>query len=168
MYPIGVPLLYAFILWKNRHLLNPTLAAAARAEQGRQAEEGKESDEETEGVDQSNTDGQRRKHLSPLEEEELEKMVKLRRTNPELVPSMFLWKDFGETLFSVVLLHCAEAFIIYHLSQNLIGICTACAVLLRPQWLTTIAAISLGLLREGGKVPLRMVHTVSSWRDNSC
>ena len=95
MYPIGIPLLYAFILWKNRQLLNPRLAAAARAERGQSVEDGKEDDQETEGVDQSNTSGQRRKHLSPLEEGELEKMVKLRRTNPELVPSMFLWKDFG-------------------------------------------------------------------------
>ena len=116
MYPIGIPLLYAFILWKNRHLLNPTLAAAARVEQERQAEEGKEDNQETEGVDQSNTGGQRRKHLSPLQEEELEKMVKLRRTNPELLPSMFLWKDFGEKLFSYILQDRARAFIIYHLS----------------------------------------------------
>ena len=115
MYPIGIPFLYAFILWTNRHLLNPTLAAAARAEQGRQTEEGKESDQETEGVDQNNTGGQRRKHLSPLEEKELEKMMKLRRTNPELVPSMFLWKDFREKLFSFVLQARAGAFIIYHL-----------------------------------------------------
>ena len=116
MYPIGIPLLYAFILWKNRHLLNPTLAAAARAEQERQAEEGKENNQETEGVDQSNTGGQRRKHLSPLQEEELEKMVKLRRTNPELVPSMFLWKDFGEKLFSYTLQDRSRYFIMYHLS----------------------------------------------------
>ena len=107
MYPIGIPLLYAFILWKNRHLLNPTLAAAARVEQEREAEEGKEGNQET---------GQRRKNLSPLQEEELEKMVKLRRTNPELMPSMFLWKDFGEKLFSYMLQDRARAFIIYYLS----------------------------------------------------
>ena len=116
MYPIGIPLLYAFILWKNRHLLNPRLAIAARTEQERQAEESEEGDQETERVDQSNTDGQKKKHLSLLEEEELEKMVKLRRTNPELVPSMFLWKDFSEIIFVFVLQDRAGAFIIYRLS----------------------------------------------------
>ncbi|CAN0338896.1 unnamed protein product [Ascophyllum nodosum] len=89
VYPIGIPLLYAFILWKNRHLLNPTLAAAAR-------------------VEQDNTGGQRRKHLSPLQEEELEKMVKLRRTNPELLPSMFLWKDFGPDLYYYEVIECGR------------------------------------------------------------
>ena len=102
VYAIGIPLLYAFILWTKRHLLNPALAAAARVEQERQTEEGKEDDHDIEGVDQSITDGQRKKGLSLLEEEELKKMVKLRRTNPELVPSMFLWKDFGEKLFSFI------------------------------------------------------------------
>lgn len=28
---------------------------------------------------------------------ELEEIVKARRENPRLVPSMFLWKDFGES-----------------------------------------------------------------------
>ena len=114
MYPIGIPLLYAFILWKNRHLLNPTLAAAARAEQERQAGDGKESDQKSEDVDQSNIGGQRMKHLSLLQKEELEKKVKLRRTNPELVPSMFLWKDFGEKLFSFILHDRAGSFIIMY------------------------------------------------------
>ena len=116
MYPIGIPLLYAFILWKNRHLLNPRLVAAARARQGRQVEEGEEGDQETKVADQINTGGQRRKSLSLLEKEELEKMMKLRRTCPELVPSMFLWKDFREIFFSFVLQDRAGAFVIYHLS----------------------------------------------------
>ncbi|CAM9812841.1 unnamed protein product, partial [Ascophyllum nodosum] len=89
VYPIGIPLLYAFILWKNRHLLNPTLAAAARAEQERQAGDGKESDQKS-------------------EDEELEKKVKLRRTNPELVPSMFLWKDFGPDLYYYEVIECGR------------------------------------------------------------
>ena len=100
VYAIGIPLLYAFILWTKRHLLNPALAAAARVEQEQQTKEGKEDGQEIEGVGESKTDGQRKKDLSLLEEEELKKMVKLRKTNPELVPSMFLWKDFCEKLFS--------------------------------------------------------------------
>ncbi|CAN0476423.1 unnamed protein product, partial [Ascophyllum nodosum] len=66
VYAIGIPLLYASILWTKRHLLNPALAAAARAEQEQQTKEGKEGDQDIEGVGQSKTDGQRKKDLSLL------------------------------------------------------------------------------------------------------
>lgn len=54
------------------------------------------------GESKSDVRGEK-KRLSSEEEDELEKIVKLRRTNPELIPSMFLWKDFGKSfdLFSI-------------------------------------------------------------------
>jgi len=94
--------MYAFILWKNRHLLNPTLAAAARAEEERKAGISQASDLEGDDFEESKKSARGdKKRLSPEEEEELEKMVESRRTNPELVPSMFLWKDFGESFNSM-------------------------------------------------------------------
>ena len=72
VYPIGIPLLYAYILWKNRDSLNPRPRASAGGESG--SEDG-----------------------SPAKTQEtLEETLKRRRENPDLVPSMFLWKDFGE------------------------------------------------------------------------
>ncbi len=59
-YPIGIPVLYGYVLWTNRESLNPTAQA---------------------------------KNVSPAELEEI--MLK-RVENPDLVPSMLLWKDFGE------------------------------------------------------------------------
>ena len=61
VYPVGIPVLYAYILWINRESLNPEI------------ETGK---------------------VSPAQ---LEEILEKRRENPELVPSMFLWKDFGES-----------------------------------------------------------------------
>lgn len=81
MYPIGIPVLYAFILWKNRALLNPSIDT------------------------QSGGEGGDAKHkLSREELQELEEKVKARRNHPELVPSMFLWKDFGKALKGTQLL----------------------------------------------------------------
>lgn len=34
--------------------------------------------------------------LSEKERKELDERIRMRKQNPDLVPSMFLWKDFGE------------------------------------------------------------------------
>jgi len=60
VYPVGIPVLYGYILWINRESLNPKI----------------ETDE-----------------VAPAQ---LEAILQKRRENPDLVPSMFLWKDFGE------------------------------------------------------------------------
>lgn len=78
MYPIGIPLLYASILWKNRAALNPP------------------------GEDTADSSSSKFRLLamggySAKESvEELEQKLEKRKQNPDLVPSMFLWKDFGE------------------------------------------------------------------------
>ncbi len=76
MYPIGIPLLYAFILWVNRESLNPRVVAADPAP--------KEGEDEEAAA------------KAPVELNDLEQKLEERKRNPDLVPSMFLWKDFGE------------------------------------------------------------------------
>lgn len=78
VYPIGIPLLYAYILWINRDSLNPRVVEDAG---------GSRPDEEVVA-----------KSASASEEPELsvEERLERRLQNPDLVPSMFLWKDFGE------------------------------------------------------------------------
>lgn len=78
MYPIGIPLLYAFILWVNRGSLNPTIQPEVFA--------GADGDEQDISL----------KH----EADDLQKRLERRRQNPDLVPSMFLWKDFGMGLWT--------------------------------------------------------------------
>ena len=76
----------------------------ARVEAERQVEMGGTGEflsgegDDVAGKDPS-AENQGKKRMSREEQEELDKMVELRRTQPELVPSMFLWKDFGEKLF---------------------------------------------------------------------
>lgn len=73
VYPIGIPLLYAFILWVNRGSLNPRVQAEVCAE----------------------ADGGKNDIFLKKEEGDLQERLERRRQNPDLVPSMFLWKDFG-------------------------------------------------------------------------
>lgn len=104
VYPIGIPALYAAILWKKRDLLNPRIhtdkpdgvdgfdEAATRTDPARE-----------DGIPfammlcATPKVGQARDSYSPRDIRELEERVKARRENPKLVPSMFLWKDFGES-----------------------------------------------------------------------
>ncbi|CAM9899962.1 unnamed protein product, partial [Laminaria digitata] len=88
VYPVGIPVLYALILWKDRELLNPRIHV-----------EPDEADEEATTADAAGGD----KILS-----ELEKQVKARKANPELVPSMFLWKDFGPDLYYYEVIECGR------------------------------------------------------------
>lgn len=78
VYPIGIPLLYASILWKNRVALNPPVQGNADSTSG--------------GIRLLELGGFFRKESA----EEVEKRLELRKQNPDLLPSMFLWKDFGE------------------------------------------------------------------------
>ncbi|CAN0066944.1 unnamed protein product [Ectocarpus sp. 4 AP-2014] len=77
VYPIGIPLLYAFILWINRESLNPRVRSEA-------------TPQPTGAVEKNGP-------LVPANYgKDLKERLEQRRRNPDLVPSMFLWKDFGE------------------------------------------------------------------------
>ncbi|CAM9298394.1 unnamed protein product, partial [Laminaria digitata] len=102
VYPIGIPVLYAAILWKNRELLNPRIEAqpvvvgevATRAEAS---------------IFHSRTSkGHTKNGYSSQELKELEEKVQARRVHPELVPSMFLWKDFGPDLYYYEVVECGR------------------------------------------------------------
>ncbi|CAM9638404.1 unnamed protein product, partial [Laminaria digitata] len=86
IYPIGIPILYAAILWKNRELLNPRIDTVPT------------------GADEEET----RNSYSSEELQELEEKVKARREHPKLVPSMFLWKDFGPDLYYFEVIECGR------------------------------------------------------------
>lgn len=88
MYPVGIPALYAYILWSHRSELNPVLSQSKLAEA--KADEG--------GHESFDSGVKRTLDRAALweEEEMLRQKVLARKQNPDLVPSMFLWKDFGE------------------------------------------------------------------------
>ena len=96
VYPVGIPVLYAVILWKNRALLNPRIhtdpdganEAATRADPAG-------GGEIPSTVLSTTSKGQTNTYTFE-ELQELDEKVKARTANPELIPSMFLWKDFGE------------------------------------------------------------------------
>lgn len=97
---MGIPLLYASILWQNRHLLNPRIRPSSRLAEHEDVEDAG-TNGEAEGnchskpiAGASETAGDL--VASPAELQEQEERVRMRTTNPDLVPSMFLWKDFGE------------------------------------------------------------------------
>ena len=97
MYPIGIPALYAAILWENRELLNPRVPAGSDVvnEAGTGADsKGRDGipslSFRTKQEDHTQSDRPSRKW------HELDELVKSRTNHPDLVPSMFLWKDFGE------------------------------------------------------------------------
>lgn len=104
MYPVGIPVLYAVILWRKRELLNPRIHAAAVTE----SNSGRADDRTNESTGRAGdagllssilrfvSKGQTKTEISPQELQELEGKVRARAEHPELVPSMFLWKDFGE------------------------------------------------------------------------
>ncbi|CAM9313997.1 unnamed protein product, partial [Laminaria digitata] len=95
VYPIGTPVLYAAILWKNRESLNPRILTGP------------------DGVDESATGAEKAKNYwSSQELQTLEEMVKARRENPELVPSMFLWKDFDPEHFYYEVLECGRRMVL--------------------------------------------------------
>ena len=103
VYPIGIPVLYFLILWTKRELLNPRIYSAGEKE-GRSA---RARDDTTrtdigEGNDIASvivltaSNGQTKAYWSRQELQELDEKMKARTKHPELVPLIFLWRDFGE------------------------------------------------------------------------
>ncbi|CAN0312502.1 unnamed protein product, partial [Discosporangium mesarthrocarpum] len=92
VYPVGIPLLYFWILWRNRSKLNPKLDSTIH------------TPGHTVNPNPSHWTGRwRRKQpqptMTPQEEilynRELQAKVSSRKKDPDLAPSLFLWKDFG-------------------------------------------------------------------------
>lgn len=96
MYPVGIPLVYIFILWINRRSLNPRV----HMEKVKPAELEELSDEYF--MERAESDVKQNQQstttVSAELERELEKFVRKRRQNPALVASMFLWKDYGDDM----------------------------------------------------------------------
>ncbi|CAM9547013.1 unnamed protein product, partial [Laminaria digitata] len=84
VYPIGIPVLYAVILWNSRELLNPRIHAGVKVEAS--------------GTDQATTTAGFA----------FNETVNARRDHPELMPSMFLWKDFVPDLFYYEVIECGR------------------------------------------------------------
>lgn len=102
VYPVGIPALYATILWKNRELLNPRVKAVVEVSPGAgeetvapragSAEEACVSSPTFGSPSQDQTED-----TPPLQEFQTYcERVRARKKHPQLAPSAFLWKDFGE------------------------------------------------------------------------
>ncbi|CAM9756463.1 unnamed protein product, partial [Laminaria digitata] len=89
VYPLGVPVTYAAILWRKRDLLNPRIHTVAMSGPGQ--------GEETATTAQS---------VREPELEELEERVNARGENPKLAPSKFLWRDFAPFVFYYEAIEC--------------------------------------------------------------
>lgn len=102
VYPIGIPAMYAVILWRKRELLNPRIHTAVMPEPEEPSGTSivVANSAERAGIASSvrrvTSKAQTGTKLSPQELKELAERVTARRDNPELTPSMFLWKGFGE------------------------------------------------------------------------
>lgn len=101
VYPLGIPVLYATILWDKRDLLNPRICSDTKpdCDGDDEADMREISARESKGPTETrNTPSkcQTKNGLTPHILQELDEKVKARREHPELIPSMFLWKDFGE------------------------------------------------------------------------
>ena len=97
IYPIGIPVLYAAILWKKRELLNPRIYIEPTEITGPVSSVNPVRNDGNASTKVSiASKSQAKANLSSQELRELEEKVEARREHPELVPSMFLWKDFGE------------------------------------------------------------------------
>ena len=83
VYPVGIPVLYAYILWKHRESLNPRVQTDGDERPGASSGPAFSLLKKTE-------------YLTKETAEELHERLEKRKQNPDLVPSMFLWKDFGE------------------------------------------------------------------------
>lgn len=99
VYPVGIPVLYAVILWRKRHLLNPRIHVEPDGDE----EVATRTDlagrnEILSRTLATSSKGQAKKRYCHLELQEWKKQVEARSANPSLVPSKFLWKDFGEEL----------------------------------------------------------------------
>lgn len=101
VYPIGIPVLYAVILWNSRELLNPRINTGIKVKGGEPGQ-ATTRDGFSEGAStlssffNFSSNGPPKNELSQQELKEFNETVRARRDHPELIPSMFLWKDFGE------------------------------------------------------------------------
>ncbi|CAM9662612.1 unnamed protein product, partial [Choristocarpus tenellus] len=102
VYPIGIPLLYFVILWRHRTKLDPkaesTILESAAPE--RREALGKNMNERELW--------QQRKQLEQMTEWELKERVRRRGYDPELTPTLFLWKDFGPNLYYYEVVECGR------------------------------------------------------------
>lgn len=96
MYPIGIPAVYAVILWKHRELLNPQIHTVVNCEEIDTTARSMTVDVGPAGADKTASKGRHNDESSPLTSKELEEKVKARAEHPDLAAFMFLWKDFGE------------------------------------------------------------------------
>lgn len=99
VYPVGIPVLYAVILWQNRELLNPRTHTTPGGVDGTATIADTADGDATPSSSIRSVMSTGKAHVLPCSQEmqELAEKVNARREHPELVPSMFLWKDFGET-----------------------------------------------------------------------
>lgn len=95
VYPVGIPALYASILWKNRELLNPRIQTVADDISPGATEEELAAAAPTL---RSAAQDQTKEVLCPLEVTAFNERVRARKEHPDLAPSAFLWRDFGEGL----------------------------------------------------------------------
>lgn len=91
VYPIGIPSLYFFILWTQREALNPRLRPPS-------GEVGRADVENNSSVTSVRSIGSRAARENA---KEIEERVQSRKSNPDLAPSIFLWRDFGEPFRTV-------------------------------------------------------------------
>lgn len=101
VYPIGIPALYFFVLWRKRHLLNPRIDSGDKYEGDNAIDEVSGADFVQRKDDPSvilltASNGQAKAYWPPQQLKELDERVKARAEHPELTPFMFLWRDFGE------------------------------------------------------------------------
>lgn len=101
VYPIGIPALYAVVLWQHRGLLNPQSPTVVNYEANNPTERATTAGATTVDAVPSKADntaskGRHEDDSSPLTSKELQEKVKARAEHPDLAPLMSLWKDFGE------------------------------------------------------------------------
>ncbi|CAM9808689.1 unnamed protein product, partial [Laminaria digitata] len=84
VYPIGIPVLYAVILWRKRELLNPQIRTIAMPD--------------PDGTDETATRADSAEG----------KRVTARREHPGLTPFMFLWQDYGPDVFYFEVIECGR------------------------------------------------------------
>lgn len=87
VYPVGIPTVYAIILWKNREILNPQQQSSAPSQTARDGEQ---------DVSIARRLRSWMKTKAPRSSEDATKKSDKRRLVPELAPSMLLWKDYCE------------------------------------------------------------------------
>ncbi|CAM9559605.1 unnamed protein product, partial [Choristocarpus tenellus] len=99
VYPIGIPLLYFAVLWKQREKLDPKPDNTIL--------EGAAPGGSAEDISQRAL-WQRKKQKEQMTEWELKERVRMRGQDPDLTPTLFLWKDFGPNLYYYEVIECGR------------------------------------------------------------